>query len=76
MPDEQTIAAIATAISPGQGGIAVIRISGLLAEKASKSILYLPGEQIWKSHLKNPQEYTKNLPKRLPNQKKANRKLQ
>ena len=38
-PTEDTIAAIATAVSPGQGSIAVIRISGSLAIEAFKSKL-------------------------------------
>ena len=47
---EETIAAIATAISVGKGGIAVIRISGKSAEKAAKTIIHTPGKQIWESH--------------------------
>ena len=38
-PTEETIAAIATAISAGQGGIAVIRISGPKAFEVGKSIV-------------------------------------
>tara|TARA_Y100001968_G_scaffold330943_1_gene384103 strand:+ start:999 stop:2366 length:1368 start_codon:yes stop_codon:yes gene_type:complete len=49
-PTEETIAAVATAISAGQGGIAVIRISGALAEKTAKSVVHVPGEQAWASH--------------------------
>ena len=47
---EETIAAVATAIAPGQGGIAVIRISGSLAKKTAENILQIPGKQIWESH--------------------------
>ena len=47
---EETIAAVATAISAGQGGIAVIRISGKLAIKTAKSIVHIPGQQRWESH--------------------------
>ena len=46
----QTIAAIATAISSGQGGIAIIRVSGPLAEEVCKKIVYVPGKQSWESH--------------------------
>ena len=47
---EDTIAAVATAVSAGQGGIAVIRISGTLAEKVAKHIVHFPGHQTWSSH--------------------------
>ncbi len=50
LPTEETIAAIATAISAGQGGIAVVRISGPKALPISKSIVFVPGERLWKSH--------------------------
>ena len=49
-PTEETIAAIATAIAPGQGGIAVIRISGPDAIKAGKSIISIKGNNDWASH--------------------------
>ena len=49
-PVEDTIAAVATAVSPGQGGIAIIRVSGPLAFKASKSVLSIPGKYKWESH--------------------------
>ena len=42
---QDTIAAIATAVAPGQGGIAVIRISGALAEKVAKNVVSVPGKQ-------------------------------
>tara|TARA_Y100001968_G_scaffold51762_1_gene42730 strand:- start:41030 stop:42397 length:1368 start_codon:yes stop_codon:yes gene_type:complete len=49
-PNEETIAAIATANSAGQGGIAIIRISGPLAEETGKRIVHVPGNQVWESH--------------------------
>ena len=49
-PTEETIAAIASAVAPGQGGIAVIRISGAFSKKAALSIVNIPGNQKWESH--------------------------
>ena len=49
-PTEDTIAAIATAVSPGQGSIAVIRISGSSAIEISKTIVHIPGIQQWSTH--------------------------
>ncbi len=49
-PTEDTIAAIATAVSPGQGSIAVIRISGSSAIEISKNIVHIPGMQPWNTH--------------------------
>ncbi len=49
-PTEETIAAIATAIAAGQGGIAIIRISGPDALKVGKSIVSIPGNKAWSSH--------------------------
>ena len=49
-PTEDTIAAIATAVSPGQGSIAVIRISGSSAIEVSKNIVHIPGIHHWKTH--------------------------
>ena len=48
--DEETIVAIATAIAAGQGGIAVIRISGSAANHIAQSVVTIPGEQVWSSH--------------------------
>jgi len=45
-----TIAAIATAVSPGEGGIAVIRLSGPQAQAAVRAVVRIPGAQIWESH--------------------------
>jgi len=49
-PTEDTIAAIATAVSPGQGSIAVIRISGSSAIETTKTIVHIPGTHDWKTH--------------------------
>ncbi len=49
-PKEETIAAIATAVAPGHGGIAVIRISGSAAEEVGKDVVSTPGQQHWTSH--------------------------
>jgi len=49
-PTEDTIAAIATAVSPGQGSIAVIRISGSSAIEISKTIVHVPGMHDWNTH--------------------------
>ena len=49
-PTEDTIAAIATAVSPGQGSIAVIRISGSSAIEISKNIVHIPGTHSWSTH--------------------------
>ncbi len=49
-PSEDTIAAIATAISPGQGSIAVVKISGSSAIEISKKIVQIPGNQEWNTH--------------------------
>ncbi len=49
-PTEDTIAAIATAVSPGQGSIAVIRISGSSAIETTKTIVHIPGTHDWTTH--------------------------
>ena len=50
-PDQElSIAAIATAVAPGQGGIAVIRLSGPSAVRAVDAITVIPGQQVWHSH--------------------------
>ena len=48
--ESQTIAAVATAVAPGQGGIAVIRLSGPDAQRAVRDITCFPGDQPWESH--------------------------
>ena len=50
VPSEDTIAAIATAVSPGQGSIAVIRISGSSSIEISKNIVHIPGMHHWSTH--------------------------
>ncbi len=49
-PTDETIAAIATAITPGQGGIAVVRISGTASLEIVKNIVSIPGGGKWESH--------------------------
>ena len=41
---------MATAVAPGQGGIAVVRVSGPAAEDVGRSIVHVPGRQDWESH--------------------------
>lgn len=50
MPPHDTIAAVATAVAPGQGGIAVIRLSGPEAEQVGQAVVLCPGRQEWGSH--------------------------
>ena len=50
VPSTDTIAAVATAVAPGQGGIAVIRLSGPAAEATGRSVVHCPGRQDWGSH--------------------------
>ena len=50
MPRLDTIAAVATAVAPGQGGIAVIRLSGPVAEQVGQAVVRCPGRQEWGSH--------------------------
>ena len=45
-----TIAAVATAVAPGQGGIAVIRLSGPQAMQVVQNITHFPGQQEWATH--------------------------
>ena len=45
-----TIAAVATAVAPGEGGIAVIRLSGPQAQAAVQAVVQVPGRQVWESH--------------------------
>ncbi len=47
---EDTIAAIASAISLGKGGIAVIRVSGKDAINSCKNIVITKSKYAWKSH--------------------------
>jgi tRNA modification GTPase len=45
-----TIAAVATAIAPGQGSVAIVRISGPEAEAIGARLFRAPGQQVWESH--------------------------
>ncbi|SBO43895.1 tRNA modification GTPase MnmE [Cyanobium sp. NIES-981] len=45
-----TIAAVATAIAPGQGSVAIVRISGPQAEAIGARLFRAPGQQVWESH--------------------------
>ncbi|MCT0229736.1 tRNA uridine-5-carboxymethylaminomethyl(34) synthesis GTPase MnmE [Synechococcus sp. CS-1324] len=47
---EDTIAAIATAVAPGQGSIAIVRISGGAAEAIGRRLFRVAGRQLWESH--------------------------
>ncbi len=50
LPTEETIAAIASAVSPGEGAIAIVKISGCTAKKVVQNIVRVPGNQLWESH--------------------------
>jgi tRNA modification GTPase len=45
-----TIAAIATAVAPGQGSVAIVRLSGPAAEAIGRRLFRAPGCQAWESH--------------------------
>ncbi|MEB3318307.1 MAG: tRNA uridine-5-carboxymethylaminomethyl(34) synthesis GTPase MnmE [Cyanobacteriota bacterium] len=45
-----TIAAIATAVAPGQGGVAIVRLSGPRAEAIGRRLFRPAGQQPWESH--------------------------
>jgi tRNA modification GTPase len=45
-----TIAAIATAVAPGEGSVAIVRISGPGAEAIGQQLFVPPGSQSWDSH--------------------------
>lgn len=45
-----TIAAIATAVAPGEGSVAIVRISGPQAESIGRRLFVAPGQQSWDSH--------------------------
>ena len=45
-----TIAAIATAVAPGQGSVAIVRLSGPAAEPIGRRLFQAPGGQAWESH--------------------------
>ena len=45
-----TIAAVATALAPGEGSVAIVRLSGPEAEPIARRLFVAPGQQIWDSH--------------------------
>jgi tRNA modification GTPase len=45
-----TIAAVATAVAPGQGSVAIVRISGPQAQAIGWRLFEAPGQQPWESH--------------------------
>jgi tRNA modification GTPase len=49
LPDD-TIAAVATAIAPGEGSVAIVRVSGPEAEAIGQRLFSAPGDQPWESH--------------------------
>ena len=49
-PGNDTIAAIATAVAPGQGSVAIVRLSGPEAEAIGRRLFAAPGQQEWDSH--------------------------
>ncbi len=49
-PPGATIAAIATAVAPGAGSVAIVRISGAEAEAIGRRLFVPPGAQVWDSH--------------------------
>ncbi|QPN55566.1 tRNA uridine-5-carboxymethylaminomethyl(34) synthesis GTPase MnmE [Synechococcus sp. CBW1107] len=50
MDSDDTIAAIATALAPGEGSVAIVRISGPQAEPIGRDLFEAPGDQPWGSH--------------------------
>ncbi|MEY3299416.1 MAG: tRNA uridine-5-carboxymethylaminomethyl(34) synthesis GTPase [Cyanobacteriota bacterium] len=47
---DETIAAIATAIVPQQGSVGIVRLSGATAVTIAKTLFRAPGRQPWESH--------------------------
>jgi len=45
-----TIAAVATALAPGEGSVAIVRLSGPQAEPIATRLFVAPGQQTWDSH--------------------------
>ena len=45
-----TIAAVATAVAPGQGSVAIVRLSGPESEAIGRRLFEAPGQQEWDSH--------------------------
>lgn len=50
MTSSDTIAAIATAVAPGEGSVAIVRLSGPQAEAIGRQLFVAPGQQVWESH--------------------------
>jgi tRNA modification GTPase len=50
LDSDDTIAAIATALAPGEGSVAIVRISGPQAEAIGRQLFVAPGDQAWDSH--------------------------
>ena len=48
--DDDTIAAIATAVAAGAGSVAIVRLSGSRAEAIGRRLFQAPGQQVWESH--------------------------
>ena len=48
--DDATIAAIATAVAPAAGSVAIVRLSGPRAEPIARQLFRAPGAQVWDSH--------------------------
>ena len=48
--DDDTIAAIATAVAAGAGSVAIVRLSGPRAEAIGQALFHAPGAQVWDSH--------------------------
>ncbi len=47
---DDTIAAIATAVAPGQGSVAIVRISGPRADAIGRKLFRPVGQQLWETH--------------------------
>ncbi len=46
----ETIAAIATAVSPQQGSVGIVRMSGKDTLAIARTLFHAPGRQVWESH--------------------------
>ncbi|MEC4805684.1 MAG: tRNA uridine-5-carboxymethylaminomethyl(34) synthesis GTPase MnmE [Jaaginema sp. PMC 1080.18] len=50
MGQQETIAAIASAVVPNQGSIGIVRLSGVTAFAIARALFDAPGAQLWESH--------------------------
>lgn len=50
LPQQDTIAAIATAVVPQQGSVGIVRLSGATAQDIARQLFQVPGQQPWESH--------------------------